>query len=57
MNKLKPPWAKVILVARWRRVAATRDLPNIAFSGPACCLNQKCYLCSDCTWQTANGER
>ena len=24
---------------RWSRAAATRDLPTIAFSGPACCCN------------------
>jgi hypothetical protein len=32
MNELEPPRGlKAILGARWRRVAATRDLPTIAF--------------------------
>ena len=31
MNQLNPPRLKAILVAPWTRVAATRDLPTIAF--------------------------
>ena len=31
MNQLNPPGLKAILVAPWTRVAATRDLPTIAF--------------------------
>jgi hypothetical protein len=33
MNQLSHRGLKAIVVARWRRVAATRDLPTIAFSG------------------------
>ncbi len=31
MNQLNPPGLKAILLAPWTRVAATRDLPTIAF--------------------------
>ena len=31
MNQLSHRGLKAILVARWRRLAATRDLPTIAF--------------------------
>jgi hypothetical protein len=31
MNQLNHRGLKAILVARWRRLAATRDLPTIAF--------------------------
>ena len=37
MKQLEPSGAQED--PRWPRVAATRDLPTIAFSGPACCCD------------------
>jgi hypothetical protein len=40
MNQLESPWAKRrSWLARWSRVAATPDLPTIAFFRAACCCD------------------
>jgi hypothetical protein len=39
MNELNHSGLKDMLMAPWSRVAAIRDLPTIAFSGPACCCD------------------